>query len=48
MFNEINFEGKEWEVLKDCGDFFVAKVVDTDEVRNIKKDKIGKADPKND
>ena len=47
MSDKIKFDGREWEVLKDCVDFVVAKIPDTDEVRNIpkpKKDDIGKAD----
>jgi|GEM_PF-6197825 len=36
MLNTIKFDGREWNVLKDCGDFVVANI--GDEVRNITKE----------
>lgn len=38
--NEIKFEGRVWNILKDCGSFVVASI--GDEVRNIKKDQVNK------
>ena len=34
---KVKFEGKEWEILKDCGSFYVAHIGDV--VRNIPKKK---------
>ena len=45
MANDIfTYKGKTWEVLSDCGDFYVAKVVNSDRVENVKKDAIGQLD----
>lgn len=46
MFETIKYQGKEWEVLRDCGTFYVAKVVDSDEVQNIPKGSDGTTDKK--
>lgn len=37
MAKKIKVDGENWEILKDCGDFWVAKKADSDEVRNVYK-----------
>lgn len=47
MYDILVFENKQWEVLSDCGTFYVAKEVGTDNVRNILKtnfEKTGKSE----
>lgn len=51
MAKKIKVDGADWEIIRDCGDFWVAKKADSDEVRNVYKpgkgkDQVAKPDSK--